>query len=160
MNTRPLLADAVSRLRAAGIDSPQSDVRILLAHACGVELARLPLLDQVDDAQAAEFEQLITLRERRIPVQHLTGRAHFRYLDLVVGPGVFVPRPETEVMTGWAIERIRTYNFAENRIADHRIGFKAYNLDQVLNGDLAALIAALQEADTADRLAQVADAAG
>jgi peptide chain release factor 1 len=52
-------------------------------------------------------------------------------------------------------ERIRTYNFAENRIADHRIGFKAYNLDQVLNGDLGAVIAALQEADTADRLAHV-----
>ena len=50
-------------------------------------------------------------------------------------------------------ERIRTYNFAENRIADHRIGFKAYNLDQVLNGDLQAVITALLEADTADRLA-------
>jgi peptide chain release factor 1 len=56
-------------------------------------------------------------------------------------------------------ERIRTYNFAENRISDHRIGFKAYNLDQVLNGDLQALITALQEADTADRLAALGSAA-
>ena len=56
-------------------------------------------------------------------------------------------------------ERIRTYNYPENRISDHRIGFKAYNLDQVLNGDLGALITALQTADTADRLAQVGDAA-
>ncbi|HEX8510120.1 MAG TPA: peptide chain release factor 1 [Propionibacteriaceae bacterium] len=55
-------------------------------------------------------------------------------------------------------ERIRTYNFAENRIADHRIGFKAYNLDAVLNGDLGAVISALQEADTADRLAHVGEA--
>ncbi len=107
MNVRPLLVDAVARLQAAGVETPQSDARILLAHAAGVELARLPLLDQVDDAQADEFEQMIMLRERRIPVQHLTGRAHFRYLDLEVGPGVFVPRPETEVMTGWAIERLR-----------------------------------------------------
>jgi peptide chain release factor 1 len=55
-------------------------------------------------------------------------------------------------------ERIRTYNFAENRIADHRIGFKAYNLDAVLNGDLGAVLTALQEADTADRLAHVGEA--
>ena len=51
---------------------------------------------------------------------------------------------------------IRTYNFPENRISDHRIGFKAYNLDQVLNGDLDAVINALQEADTQLRLSQVA----
>ncbi|HHV21729.1 MAG TPA: peptide chain release factor 1 [Propionibacterium sp.] len=52
-------------------------------------------------------------------------------------------------------ERIRTYNFPENRIADHRIGFKAYNLDAVLAGDLSAVVAALQEADLAERLARV-----
>ena len=50
-------------------------------------------------------------------------------------------------------ERIRTYNYPENRIADHRIGYKAYNLDQVLNGDLQAVVDALQQADTAERLA-------
>ncbi|HEY5846094.1 MAG TPA: peptide chain release factor 1 [Microlunatus sp.] len=59
----------------------------------------------------------------------------------------------SQVRTVDRSERIRTYNFAENRIADHRIGFKAYNLDQVLNGDLQAVITALLEADTADRLA-------
>jgi peptide chain release factor 1 len=48
---------------------------------------------------------------------------------------------------------VRTYNFPENRIADHRIGYKAHNLDQVLNGDLDPIVGALQEADTADRLA-------
>jgi len=104
---RPLLADAVTRLLAAGVESPQSDARILLAHAIGAELARLPLLDEIDGDQARAFEEMIILRERRIPVQHLTGKAHFRYLDLDVGPGVFVPRPETEVMTGWAIEQLR-----------------------------------------------------
>jgi peptide chain release factor 1 len=53
-------------------------------------------------------------------------------------------------------ERIRTYNFPENRISDHRIGFKAYNLDQVLNGDLGAVVNALQDADTQLRLSQFA----
>ncbi|MCW2805640.1 MAG: prfA [Propionibacteriaceae bacterium] len=64
----------------------------------------------------------------------------------------------SQVRTVDRSERIRTYNYAENRIADHRIGFKAYNLDQVLNGDMAALITALQEADTAERLSQMGEA--
>ncbi len=63
----------------------------------------------------------------------------------------------SQVRTVDRSERIRTYNFPENRISDHRIGFKAYNLDQVLNGDLSAVLAALQEADTAERLAQVGE---
>ena len=61
----------------------------------------------------------------------------------------------SQVRTVDRSERIRTYNFPENRISDHRIGFKAYNLDQVLNGDLQAVITALQEADTQLRLSQV-----
>ena len=62
---------------------------------------------------------------------------------------------KSQVRTVDRSERIRTYNFPENRIADHRIGFKAYNLDQVLTGDMAAVISALQEADLAERLANV-----
>jgi len=57
-------------------------------------------------------------------------------------------------------ERIRTYNFPENRITDHRIGFKAHNLDQVLGGDLGAVIEALLAADLAERLASSNPAAG
>jgi peptide chain release factor 1 len=60
---------------------------------------------------------------------------------------------KSQVRTVDRSERIRTYNYPENRISDHRIGFKAYNLDQVLNGDLQAVVDALQEADTAERLA-------
>ena len=50
-------------------------------------------------------------------------------------------------------QRVRTYNFPENRISDHRVGFKAYNLDQVLDGDLDAVISALVRADRADKIA-------
>jgi peptide chain release factor 1 len=60
----------------------------------------------------------------------------------------------SQVRTVDRSERIRTYNFPENRISDHRIGFKSYNLDQVLNGDLDAVIKALQEGDTRLRLSQ------
>ena len=66
----------------------------------------------------------------------------------------------SQVRTVDRSERIRTYNYAENRIADHRIGFKAYNLDAVLNGDMTAVITALQEADTAERLTQVGEPVG
>jgi len=59
----------------------------------------------------------------------------------------------SQVRTVDRSERVRTYNFAENRIADHRVNFKAYNLDQVLDGDLDAVIDALVAADTAAALA-------
>ena len=65
----------------------------------------------------------------------------------------------SQVRTVDRSERIRTYNFPENRISDHRIGFKAYNLDAVLNGDLQALITALQDADTQLRLSQLVEQA-
>jgi release factor glutamine methyltransferase len=112
---RPLLIEAAGQLRVAGVESPEQDARQLLAYAAGVELARLPLLDGVDDAAAAYFQTLIDKRLHRIPLQHLTGRAHFRHLELEVGPGVFVPRPETEVMTGWAIEQLRPMVYAVAR---------------------------------------------
>jgi len=62
---------------------------------------------------------------------------------------------KSQVRTVDRSERVRTYNYPENRISDHRIGFKAHNLDQVLNGELQPVITALQEADTAARLAAV-----
>ena len=49
-------------------------------------------------------------------------------------------------------ERIRTYNFAENRISDHRVGYKSYNLDQVLDGELDGVVQACIDADTTARL--------
>ena len=112
---RPLLQQAASQLREVGVSSAEQEARQLLAYAAGIELARLPLLDAVEDGQAACFQTLINKRVRRVPLQHLTGRAHFRYLELEVGPGVFVPRPETEVMTGWAIEQLRPMVYAVAR---------------------------------------------
>jgi release factor glutamine methyltransferase len=65
----------------------------------------LTLLDVPDDV-AVRFGALLDQRADRVPLQHLTGRAPFRYLELAVGPGVFVPRPETEQLAGWALERL------------------------------------------------------
>src|SRR5213080_2677110 len=68
---RAVLRDAATRLRVAGVDSPETDARILLAHACGIEPARIPLLDGVDDETVAVFEGLVTSRAARVPLQHL-----------------------------------------------------------------------------------------
>jgi release factor glutamine methyltransferase len=67
-------------------------------------------------------------RENREPLQHITGRAYFRYLELDVGSGVFVPRPETEVMTGWAIDRLREMDVAEPVAVDLGTGSGAIAL--------------------------------
>jgi release factor glutamine methyltransferase len=104
---RAVLRDAATRLREAGVASPDADARTLLAYVCGIEPARIPLLDGLDDEAVAAFEGLVTSRAARVPLQHLTGRAYFRHVELEVGPGVFVPRPETAVMTGWAGDALR-----------------------------------------------------
>ena len=102
-----LLATATKRLLAVGVDSPATDARVLLSYCLGCEPRDLDGKKPVADEVHIEFEGLVARRAERVPLQHLTGRAHFRYLELVVGPGVFVPRPETEVMTGWAVDRLR-----------------------------------------------------
>lgn len=102
-----MLAAAAATLRRAGVERPEAEARLLLAHAADLDPGRLLPGTPIDPATTDRFHRLLAARKRRIPLQHLTGVAHFRYLELSVGPGVFVPRPETEVMTGWAIERLR-----------------------------------------------------
>ena len=102
---RQVRAAAAARLEAAGVASPRHDADVLLAHVLGVERSRLPLVDEVDDAQLAAYDALVARRAAREPLQHLTGEAWFRNVRLSVGPGVFVPRPETELLAGWALDR-------------------------------------------------------
>jgi release factor glutamine methyltransferase len=101
-----MLADAARRLAEAGVESPRVDAELLLAHVLGVPRARLLTLDDVPEDDATRFAGLLAQRADRVPLQHLTGRAAFRHLELAVGPGVFVPRPETEQLAGWALERL------------------------------------------------------
>jgi len=101
---RELVADATRRLRAAGVSSPEYDATTLLAHVLGTTRSQLALVDEVAPARAGEFEELVARRSAREPLQHLTGVAYFRHVELAVGPGVFVPRPETELLAGWAVE--------------------------------------------------------
>jgi release factor glutamine methyltransferase len=100
---RDLVALAVGRLRAAEVASPEFDAAELMAFVTGS--SRLHLREPTAE-QRVRYDELVERRAQREPLQHLTGTAAFRYRELAVGPGVFVPRPETEVMVGWILDRI------------------------------------------------------
>lgn len=107
VSIRTLLAAARDQLAGAGVESPEADARILLESATGRSRAQLLIMDTVDDEAARRYQEMITRRAGREPLQHITGVAYFRHVSLHVGPGVFVPRPETELMAGWAVDRLR-----------------------------------------------------
>jgi release factor glutamine methyltransferase len=104
MRPRQLLGAAAARLAAAGVESPDHDAAVLLAHVLDVPRGRLIMVREVGEREIAAYDDLLTRRAQREPLQHLTGTAAFRHVELAVGPGVFVPRPETELLAGWAIE--------------------------------------------------------
>lgn len=104
MATRELLRDAADRLRAAGVASPEHDAGELLAHVLGTTRGQLFLVTDVTPAHAQRYDDLLARRADREPLQHLLGAAWFRHVEVAVGPGVFVPRPETELLAGWAVD--------------------------------------------------------
>jgi release factor glutamine methyltransferase len=120
------IALATARLAEAGVESPRTDAEIIAAQLHGVPRSQLHLVP--DTGFDPRFWDDIARREAREPLQHITGIAHFRYLELAVGPGVFVPRPETEVMTGWAIEQLGAMDVAEPVVADLGTGSGAIAL--------------------------------
>ena len=103
----PEVEQAAATLAAAGVASPRHDAEELAAHVLGVSRSRLVLLDRLPAETAGRYAELVEQRAARVPLQHLTGVAGFRRLDLAVGPGVFVPRPETEVLVDWVLARLR-----------------------------------------------------
>src|SRR2546423_5006889 len=120
------VALAALRLADAGVESPRTDAELIAASA---QTARGGGRHTVPDRGCdARFWAEIARRAAREPLQHITGRAHFRYLELEVGPGVFVPRPETEVMAGWAIDRLGKMDVAEPVVADLGTGSGAIAL--------------------------------
>jgi release factor glutamine methyltransferase len=96
------IRDAAAVLSAAGVASPRVDAEILAAHVLGVPRSRLTLAP-LDPAAARRLRELVEARARRVPLQHLTGVAGFHQIDVSVGPGVFVPRPETELLVEWGL---------------------------------------------------------
>jgi release factor glutamine methyltransferase len=100
---RSAIDSATTLLADAGIDSARYDAEELAAHVAGTERGRLSLLGPPDDTFFDHYNAAVAARSRRVPLQHLTGTAAFGPLTLSVGPGVFIPRPETEAMLEWAV---------------------------------------------------------
>ncbi|WP_447004046.1 peptide chain release factor N(5)-glutamine methyltransferase [Saccharothrix isguenensis] len=109
MTRHPLrlaILEAERMLAAAGVDSPRVDAELLAAHVLGVERSRLPLIPLVDPPVVDALHKVVLRRTTRIPLQHITGRSHLGGVDLEVGPGVFIPRPETELLIDWALSTV------------------------------------------------------
>lgn len=110
MTISRILADAVTRLEDVGVPNARVDAELLLGHVLGLSRGGVQAKAAVDAAVTSDAADTIaTLVERRAarePLQHITGRAPFRSLDLAVGPGVFVPRPETEQVAQFAIDAL------------------------------------------------------
>lgn len=112
LSLNELLRAAAATLASAGVPTPDVDAELLVAHVLGIgrgEIAAARMRgDSAPTGEAADrIAQLIARRAAREPLQHLTGVAPFRHLELRVGPGVFVPRPETEMVAQLAIDALR-----------------------------------------------------
>lgn len=145
--TRPIESDAprmgavleaaAARLARAGIDAARHDAKLLLAESAGRSLSDVDKAVLMDDAFSqfapspearGAFESMLGRRESREPLQHIVGHAPFRYLDLDVGPGVFVPRPETELVVQEAIDWITAHGLYSPRVVDLCAGSGAIGL--------------------------------
>lgn len=105
---RVAIMDATKKLTEAGVGSPQVDAELLAAHLLGVDRTRLGMTPLVEHSWITEYQALVDRRAERIPLQHLTGKAYLGAATVLVGPGVFTPRPETEVLLEWALDVIST----------------------------------------------------
>lgn len=93
---------AATALAEAGVAAPRVDAELLAAHVLGVDRGRLRFTEAGPEF-AERYDSLIARRAQRIPLQHLVGTAAFGPVDVHVGPGVFIPRPETEALLEWAL---------------------------------------------------------
>lgn len=99
---RQVIDAAAVALAEAGVGSPRTDAELLAAHAAGTDRGRLALAETGPDF-LDRYDRLVAQRAKRVPVQHLIGTAAFGPVTVHVGPGVFIPRPETESMLEWAL---------------------------------------------------------
>jgi release factor glutamine methyltransferase len=107
VSLRSLLAEAEGVLSAAGVSSPRFDAESLAAHVLGVPRGRLLLRPVVDPSDVDALRALVARRAAREPLQHLLGTAVLGPVEVAVGPGVFTPRPETELLLEWGLQALR-----------------------------------------------------
>ncbi|MDO5737181.1 MAG: peptide chain release factor N(5)-glutamine methyltransferase [Propionibacteriaceae bacterium] len=127
MRARDAMTRAAGTLHAAGLPSPVPDARILLTHVLGSNHALL-IVPDLTDSQRTEFNHMVSRRASGEPVQHITGVAPFRYEELRVGPGVFIPRPETELLVEEALHMLAARPVTERRVVELCAGSGAITL--------------------------------
>src|SRR4051812_11374535 len=116
---REAIASAAEQLAAAGVSSPEHDAKALAMHVLGLaKPSDLLLAEGFDETQAVAYLDLVARRAQRVPLQHLVGTVGFRHIELEVGPGVFVPRPETESVVQWAVDAVRAEGWSNPVLAD------------------------------------------
>lgn len=119
MLLRELVEHAAAAFKAAGIDSAQADAELLAAHILnlsrgGVQAAMFAGTE-IDEQQAETLTVAFGRRHAREPLQHITGVAYFRQLELNVGKGVFIPRPETEFVAQLAIDATNAFSSGDSK---------------------------------------------
>lgn len=110
MTRQPLrlaILEAERILAAAGVASPRTDAELLASHVLGVERGKLQLVPLVDPQVIDAIGQLVNRRAKRVPLQHLIGWAALGEITVEVGAGVFVPRPETELLLEWGLAALQ-----------------------------------------------------
>lgn len=130
MKIKLALESAAATFEKAGIESALADAEILLGNLLNLSRGELQskVITDEEFSLVEEFEALVAKRAERFPLQHITGVAHFRRLALKVGPGVFIPRPETEVVTQIAVDALKASGSAEPIAVDLATGSGAIAL--------------------------------
>ncbi|MGB6179885.1 MAG: peptide chain release factor N(5)-glutamine methyltransferase [Rhodococcus sp. (in: high G+C Gram-positive bacteria)] len=105
---RLAIVEATRVLAEAGVPSPRVDAELLASHLLSVPRGRLGLTPLVEPEVAEAYRATVAQRARRIPLQHIVGTSPLGEIDVEVGPGVFVPRPETELLLAWALAFLET----------------------------------------------------
>lgn len=137
MNVADVIRNVAVTLREAGVDTPDHDAKLLLAEAAGRELRDVDkamlMGDEwtLDETAERRFRTMIDRRAAREPLQYIVGHAPFRYLDLRVGPGVFIPRPETETVVQAGLDWITRNRLYTPRVVDLCAGSGAIGLSVV-----------------------------
>lgn len=150
------LAFAKEALIRADVPSPDADAYWLLAHTLGITRAELLTKMTFDVSlnaeQLSQFKEILDQRSNRVPLQHITGVAGFRTLELEVGPGVFIPRFETEQVAQIAIDYLNSLP-GKPRAVDLGTGSGAISisLSKETNADVVAIELSQQAAEYAKR---------
>jgi release factor glutamine methyltransferase len=151
-NLASFLKETAERFRIAGIASYQADAEVLIAHFLDCSRGELIAKAFVDQAfkPSEALIYAIERRAKREPLQHLTGVAHFRDLSLFVGPGVFIPRPETESVVSIGL------SFMEARVNPKAldIGTGSGAIAIALATETGARVDAIEKSDVAAGYAQ------